>query len=264
MTILMFGDIIGKPGRQALAKILPELRKKYDPDLVIANAENLAHGYGITQKTVNHILSLGVDVLTSGNHVFDKKEGLNLLANIKYPILRPANYPPHLPGRGDQIFEVRTKKVLVINLIGRVFFQFDYDCPFRCAEQILKKYKDEKLDAVIVDFHAEATSENVALGYWLDGQVSAVLGTHSHVPTCDFKILSKGTAYVTDIGMVGTKNSIIGDKKESVIKRFLDQISTKLEIEEEGPIEVNAVVVEIDDQTGKAKKIKKIYQVVDI
>lgn len=264
MTILMFGDLMGKPGRQAIAKILPELRKKYDPDLIIANAENLAHGYGITKKTVDHILGAGVNVLTSGNHVFDKKEGLELLSNKKYPILRPANYPPDVVGRGYQIFEVRTKKVLVINLIGRVFFQYDYDCPFRCADEILKKYKEEKIDATIIDFHAEATSENVALGYYLDGKVSAILGTHSHVPTGDFKILPKGTAYITDVGMVGALNSVIGDKKEGVIKRFLDQISTKLEIEEEGPIEVNAVVVEINDQTGKAKKIEKIYQTVDI
>lgn len=263
MTILMFGDIMGKPGRQAIAKILPELRKKYDPDLVMANAENLAHGYGITKKTVDHILGIGIDVLTSGNHIFDKKEALELLANKNYPILRPANYPSGVAGRGYQVFEVRTKKVLVINLIGRVFFQYDYDCPFRCADEILKKYKEEKIDATIIDFHAEATSENVALGYYLDGKVSAVLGTHSHVPTCDFKILPKGTAYVSDIGMVGAVNSIIGDKKESVIKRFLYQISTKLEIEEEGPVEVNAVALEIDN-LGKAKRIEKIGQVVDI
>ncbi len=262
MTILMFGDVVGKPGRKAVAKILLELRKKYDPDLVIANAENLAHGIGITKKTVDYILSSGVDVLTSGNHVFGKKEGLDLLSNKEYPILRPANYPPGVVGRGYDIFKVRTKKVLVISLLGRVFFASDYDCPFRSADEILEKYRKEKI--IIVDFHAEATSENEAFGFYLDGRVSAVLGTHTHVPTQDFKILPKGTAYVTDIGMVGTADSILGDKKEPILKRFLHQIPTKLEIEEEGPVEVNAVVVEVDDKTGKAKKIEKIYQTVDI
>lgn len=262
MTILMFGNVMGKPGRKAIAKTIPDLRKKYDPDLVIANAENLAHGIGITKKTVDYILEAGVDVLTSGNHVFAKKEGRDLLVNKKYPILRPANYPPEVVGRGHDVFEVRTRKVLIINLIGRVFFGLDYDCPFRCADEILEKYKEEKI--IIVDFHAEATSENKAFGFYLDGRVSAVLGTHTHVPTQDFKILPKGTAYITDIGMVGAADSVIGDKKESVLKRFLSQISTKLEIEEEGPVEVNAVVVEIDDKTGSAKKIEKIYQTVDI
>lgn len=261
MVILMFGDIVGKPGRRAVAKILPDLRKKHDPDLIIANAENLAHGIGITKKTVDFMLKTGIDVFTSGNHVFGKKEGLDLLANKEYPILRPANYPPDVVGQGYQVFEVRTKKVLVINLLGRVFFQFDYDCPFRCADEILKKHKEK---IIIVDFHAEATSENEAFGFYLDGRVSAVLGTHTHVPTQDFKILPKGTAYVTDIGMVGTQDSIIGDKKEPIIERFLHQIPIKLEIEEEGSVEVNAVVVEIDDKTGRAKKIEKIYQTVDI
>lgn len=258
----MFGDVVGKPGRKAVAKILPDLRKKYDPDLIIANAENLAHGIGITKKTVDYTLETGVDVLTGGNHIFTKKEGLDLLANKEYPILRPANYPPEVVGRGYEIFEVRTKKVLVVNLLGRVFFGLDYDCPFRCADEILEKYKKEKI--IIVDFHAEATSEKNALGFYLDGRVSAILGTHTHVPTQDFKILPQGTAYVTDIGMVGTADSIIGDKKEPVLKRFLSQVPTKLEIEEEGPVEVNAVVVEIDDKSGKAKKIEKIYQTVDI
>lgn len=262
MKILMFGDVVGKPGRKAVAKILPELKKKYDLDLVIANAENLAHGIGITKKTVDFILKAGVDVLTGGNHIFAKKEGIDLLANKEYPILRPANYPPGVVGQGYRLIEIRTKKVLIINLIGRVFFALDYDCPFRLADEILKKY--EEIPIKIVDFHAEATSEKKAFGFYLDGRVSAVLGTHTHIPTQDFKILSKKTAYVTDIGMVGSSNSVIGDKKESVIKRFLSQIPVKLEIKEEGPVEVNAVFIEIDDQTGKAKKIEKIYQDVDI
>lgn len=262
MTILMFGDVVGKPGRQAIAKILPKLKKEYHPGLVLANAENLAHGLGITKKTVNHILKVGVNVLTSGNHIF-AKEGVILLSDKKYPILRPANYPPGVCGRGWEVFRVKTKKVLVINLIGRVFFQQDFDCPFRVADAILEKYRNTKLDAIVVDFHAEATSEKEALAYYLDGRVSAVLGTHTHVPTQDFKILPNKTAYVTEIGMVGVYHSIIGDKPEPIVQRFLYQMPLRLEIEEKGSVEVNAIVVEIDHE-GKAKRIEKIHQIVDI
>lgn len=263
IKILMFGDVMGRPGREAIAKILPKLKKKYNPDLILANGENLAHGLGITKKTVDQVLEAGVEVLTSGNHIFAKKEGETLLLDKNYPILRPANYPPSVPGKGFRIFRLKTKKILVINLVGRVFFGEDFDCPFRCADKILKETEKEKLDAIVVDFHGEATSECQAFGFYLDGRVSCILGTHTHIPTSDFKILEKGTAYVTDIGMVGSVNSVIGMEKEIVIEKFLKQMPKKLEVALEDRCEVNAVVVDIKNK-NKAEKIYKISEVVDI
>jgi metallophosphoesterase (TIGR00282 family) len=264
LKILFFGDVAGKIGRRAVAKILPQLKKKYDPDLVLANAENLAHGIGVTLKTLNEMIEAGVDFFTSGDHVFDKKEAIEILEKKEPILLRPANFPPGAPGVGARLFEVGTKKVFVINLIGRVFFKNQYDCPFRGADKILEEYQNENISAIIVDFHAEATSEKNGLAHYLDGKVSAVLGTHTHVGTDDFQILPGGAAFVTDIGMVGAKDSIIGVDKKGIIKTFLTQIPEAHEIPEEGICTVNAIYLEINPKTKKAVKIKKIKEEVNI
>lgn len=264
IKIIFFGDVSGKIGRRAVAKILPQLRKKYDPDLVLANAENLAHGLGVTEKTLNEMVKAGVDFFTSGDHIFDKKEAIEILEKKEPIILRPANFPPNVPGQGAKLLEVDAKHVLVINLIGRVFFRSQYDCPFRKADEILKEYENTNFDAVIVDFHAEATSEKNGLAHYLDGRVSAVIGTHTHVGTDDYQILPNGTAFVTDIGMVGAKDSIIGVDKKRILKTFLTQIPEIHEIPEEGICIVNAVYLEINPKTKKAAKIKKIKEEIKI
>jgi len=264
MTILFFGDIVGKIGRKAIKEILPRLKKKYEPDLVMANAENIAHGLGVTEKTIKEMAESGIDVFTSGNHIWDKEEILEILKENKIILLRPANYPPGVPGVGHKLLEIGTKKLLVVNLIGRVFFREQFDCPFRKIDEILEEYKNEKLNGIIIDFHAEATSEKVAMGWHTDGRVSTLVGTHTHVPTADSKILPHGTGYITDIGMVGARDSVIGDDKENVLKRFLYQMPYLLEVPEEGICEVNAVLIEIDSKTKKTKEIKRIDEEVKI
>ncbi len=261
MKILFFGDIVGKPGRQAVKEILPPWQKKYQPDLVLANGENLAHGRGVTEKSLKEILAAGIDLVTSGDHIWDQKEAIALLENKEIPLIRPANFPPNAPGQGYRLIELRTKKILVINLIGRVFMHEQYDDPFRVADEILKE-EAEEATAIIVDWHAEATSEKVCLGWYLDGRVSAVLGTHTHIPTADSRLLPQGTAYISDIGMVGPKDSSLGTDKEIALKRFLTQIPLKLEVAK-GPVEVNAVLLKIG-QKGKAEKIKKLQEIVAI
>lgn len=260
MKILFFGDIVGRPGREAVGKILPKWKKKYHPDLVIANGENAAHGSGITKKTLDEILSSGVDLVTSGDHIWKQKEVSALLNDKEIPLIRPANFSPNLPGQGYRLIKLRTKKVLVINLIGRAFMRQQYDDPFRKADEILENEADSA-DIIIVDWHAEATAEKVCLGWYLDGKVSAVLGTHTHVTTADERILPQGTAYISDIGMVGVRDSSLGRTKEDAIKRYLTQTHVRLEIPE-GPVEVNAVLVEINKE-GKGKKISRLKEIVN-
>lgn len=263
LKVLFFGDIIGRIGRNAVKKILPKLQKKYQPDLVLANGENLAHGIGLTEKTAEEMFEAGVDLLTSGNHFLKKEDIRAVLESAECRILRPANYPPNVPGKGEKMLEIGLKKVVVVNLIGRVFMGENFDCPFRKFDEIFEKYKREDL-AIIVDFHAEATSEKVALGHYLAGRAAAVLGTHTHVATADEQILPGGTAYISDIGMVGADDSVIGDKKEEIIKAFLTQLPFRMEIPEDGEVLVNAVLVEIDLKTKKAKKLERIKETVKI
>jgi len=262
MKIIFFGDIVGRPGREALAKIISQLRKEFKPDLIVANGENLAHGKGITKKSFEEVIGAGVDLVTSGDHIWAQKEVIGLLEDKDIPLLRPANYPPSLPGNGYKILEIGARRVLVINLMGRVFFNQNLDCPFRKADEILEEFK-EKADVVIVDFHAEATSEKKALGCYLDGRVSAILGTHTHVPTSDGQILPEGTAYISDVGMVGVKNSILGAKKEVALHHFLTQMPFKYEIAEDNLVEANGVFIEIDTSTGKALKIENIQRLIN-
>ena len=252
MRILAIGDVIGKPGRHTVEKTVPALREEYEIDLVIANAENIAGGIGVTPTTAEELFDAGVDVLTSGNHIWAQKEIIPYMDG-DMPILRPLNYPPGVPGRGYLI----KGQVMVVNLIGRVFID-NYDCPFRAMDALLAQ-PGRKPPVIIVDFHAEATSEKMAMGKYLDGRVSAVLGTHTHVGTIDARVLPKGTAYVTDIGMAGPIDSVIGDNPEEVLQRFLTLIHNRLTVGH-GPTMLNAVLVDVNEKTGKANSIERIYR----
>lgn len=269
MKILFFGDIVGQPGRQAIKKILPELKKKYEPDLVIANGENLAHGKGITQESIKEVLDAGIDRLTLGNHAFAIKGASEILEDKKQPVIRPANWAPKIPGRGYEVINLRSKKILLINLIGRVFMGTQFDNPFACVDEILEDYSldndsgKERVSAIIVDWHAEATSEKIVMGWHLDGRVSAVLGTHTHVGTDDWRVLPKGTAFVCDIGMVGPQNSVLGVDKDIIIKRFLSQINYRMEVAQ-GPVLAEAIILTIDERTGLAQNIEKIKEIIEV
>lgn len=246
----MVGDVIGRPGRRAVGALVPSLRREYAVALVIANGENAAGGLGLTKATAEELLGCGVDVISSGNHIWDQKEIVPALDG-ELAILRPLNYPPGVPGRGYWIKE----GVLVVNLVGRTFMA-NYDCPFRAMDQLLAELADRP-PVVIIDFHAEATSEKVALGQYLDGRVSAVLGTHTHVGTVDARLLPKGTAYITDVGMTGPLDSVIGDDADAVIRRFLTQIPHRLSVGK-GSVILNSVLVEVEESTGRAKSIIRI------
>jgi len=252
VLILAIGDIIGRPGRQAVNELLPDLRQQYGLNLVIANAENAAGGLGLTSTTAKELLNAGADVLTSGNHIWAQKEIIPYLDG-EMPILRPLNYPQGVPGRGYIV----NSQAMVVNLIGRTFIG-NFDCPFRAMDKLLAELKP-KPPVIIVDFHAEATSEKVAMGRYLDGRVSAVLGTHTHIGTIDAQLLPQGTAYVTDIGMTGPTNSVIGDTIESVLQRFLTAIPHRLSVGK-GKVTFNAILVRIDDDSGKAISIDRIYR----
>ncbi len=250
MRILMVGDVVGKPGREAVEQLVPELRRSQKLDMVIANAENAAGGLGLTPDIAEELFIAGVDVLTSGNHAWAKKEIIPYLDG-ELPILRPLNYPPRVPGRGVLLY----RNVLVINANGRVFMG-SFDDPFRAIDQVLAEWRG-KAPVILVDFHAEATSEKGAMGWYLDGRVSAVVGTHTHVGTVDTRILPKGTAYVTDIGMVGPWNSIIGDTVDDVVQRFLTQMNNRLSVAQ-GPARFHSVLIDVDESTGKARSIQRI------
>ena len=250
MLILMIGDIIGQPGRQAVSKLLRDLRQQYELDMIIANAENSAGGFGLTSTITRELMDTGIDVLTSGNHIWAQKEIIPYL-DCELPILRPLNYPPGVPGRGYII----TRQIMVVNLMGRTFMTA-LDCPFRAMDKLLAEL-EHKPPVIIVDFHAEATSEKVAMGRYLDGRVSAVLGTHTHVGTIDAQILPQGTAYVSDIGMTGPMDSIIGDEIESVLQRFLTGMPHRLSVGRGKPV-FNAIMVEVAEDSGKAINIERI------
>ena len=252
MNILAIGDIVGRPGRQVISKYLRALRKQHSIEIIIGNAENAAGGFGLTLNTAQELLDAGINVLTSGNHIFAQKEIIPYL-DTDMPILRPLNYPAGVPGRGYMV----SGKALIVNLMGRVFMN-NLDCPFKAMDKLLDELK-KKPRVIIVDFHAEATSEKVAMGRYLDGRVSAVLGTHTHVGTIDTQILPGGTAYVTDIGMTGPTDSIIGDDAEAVIQRFLTQMPHRLTVGIGKPV-LNAVLVEVDETSGKATAIKRIQR----
>ncbi|MES0329236.1 MAG: TIGR00282 family metallophosphoesterase [Dehalococcoidales bacterium] len=250
MIVLAIGDIIGSPGRRTVREILPGLRQQYGIDFVIANGENIAGGLGLTLNTAEELFDVGVDVITSGNHIWAQKEIIPYL-DSEMPILRPLNYPPGVPGRGYLVFGNR---MVVVNLIGRTFIG-NFDCPFRAMDELLAELKT-KPAVIIIDFHAEATSEKMALGRYLDGRVSAVLGTHTHVGTIDSQLMPGGTAYVTDIGMTGPINSVIGDDTETVLSRFLSMIPHRLAVGK-GKVTFNAILVTVDEETGLEESVAR-------
>lgn len=261
MRILIFGDIIGRGGRAALAAFLQTFLARRAADLVIANGENLAHGKGITPKTAEEVFAAGVQLLTNGNHVWDGKNALDVFG--KDPrMIRPANFPPGNPGKGSATLTVGTTTVAVLNLVGRVFFREDYDDPFRAAEAWLAALPRVRPLVTLVDIHAEATSEKRALGTFLDGKVTAAWGTHTHIPTADEQILPRGTAYVTDVGMTGALHSILGFQPGPVIERFKTQRTIPFDVVEDPPWEVNALLLETDDATGRATRVARIREIV--
>jgi 2',3'-cyclic-nucleotide 2'-phosphodiesterase len=257
VRILAIGDVIGKPGRDALKALLPDLKQEQGLTLVMANGENAAGGIGLTSQTAGDLLACGVDVITSGNHIWAQREAVALL-NDSAPILRPLNYPAGAPGRGYFLRD----GIAVVSLIGRTFMT-PVDDPFRAMDKLLSELPS-RVRTILVDFHAEATSEKVALGRYLDGRVSGFFGTHTHVPTADAQIFPRGTAYVTDLGMVGPRESVIGDDVEAVIDRFLTQIPRRLPVAEGKHILFNSVIVEIDDDTGRAQAIERCDREIDI
>ncbi len=269
MKILFIGDIVGKLGRKVVGQVLPDLRQKEKVDLVIANAENVTHGRGASLKHLRELTSYGVDFFTSGDHIFhlDKDEPFS---DPSVCIIRPANYPPGTPGEGYKILKVGGKKVAVVNLLGLVFLgekvggdernnwlEGEITNPFQTAEEILEKLKSEKPDLILVDFHAEVTSEKRALGFFLDGRVSAVLGTHTHIPTADAVILPKGTGYISDVGMTGAENSVLGVEPEIIIHRLKEGGGEPFQWVEKGSAVFRSVIVETDSK-GLVKRIGRL------
>ena len=257
MKILFVGDIVGSPGRKAVRELIPQIKKKEKIDFVIVNAENAAGGSGLTPRLAEELFSYGVNVLTSGDHIWKKKEIVETLDEEKR-LLRPANYPAGAPGSGWGVYSLKNKlKIGVINLVGRVFMEA-VECPFRVARDIIEEIKKET-PIILVDIHAEATSEKIALAWYLDGMVSTVLGTHTHVQTADERIYPKGTAYLTDVGMTGPHDSVIGRKVEQILTRFITQLPARFEMAEEN-VQLNGAIVTIDENTGKATDIKRVRE----
>ncbi len=255
MKVLFIGDIVGKVGRVATRALLPAIVDRYKIDFVIANGENAAGGFGITDKIVTEILSCGIHIITTGNHVWDKKEFITQISK-EDRVLRPLNYPPGVPGYGSILYRLpNSEKVAVINISGRVFMS-NFDCPFRAGKEEVERLIN-LTKIIIVDFHAEATSEKIAFGYFMDGKVSAVIGTHTHVQTADEKILPGGTAYITDVGMTGPHNSVIGVEKEQIIQRFLTNMPMRFETAMGEGI-FSAIVIEIDERSGKSTAVQRL------
>lgn len=259
MKILFLGDIFGQPGRRIVKELLPALRDELAPDLILANGENAAAGFGITPALVEELLDLGIAALTSGNHIWDRKEIIPYLSeHADGRLLRPANYPPEAPGRGLYLGKTAAGvEYAVLNLQGRVFMP-TIECPFRTADALLEKIPPT-VRIRIVDVHAEATSEKLALGWHLDGRVTAVVGTHTHIPTADETILPGGTAYITDLGMTGPYDSVIGIEKKAVIRKFFDQMPARFEVAK-GDTRLCAVLIEADPATGRATAIQRVLR----
>ncbi|PYM24159.1 MAG: TIGR00282 family metallophosphoesterase [Candidatus Rokuibacteriota bacterium] len=254
MNILMVGDVFGEPGRAALAKHLPRLRHEHAIDFCVVNIENAASGFGVTPAMARQALEQGADVLTSGNHIWDRKEIVEYITKENL-LLRPANFPAGTPGVGYVTIKTGPHKVAVLNLMGRVFMT-PIDCPFRKADEIVPELRKDT-PIVLVDMHAEATSESVAMGWHLDGRVSAVVGTHRHVQTADERVLPGGTAYITDLGMTGPTDGVIGVDRELILQRFLNQMPVRFE-PAKGPAALHGVVIVVDPETGRASDIRRL------
>ncbi|MDD5251731.1 MAG: TIGR00282 family metallophosphoesterase [Patescibacteria group bacterium] len=265
MKILVFGDLMGRPGRAAVKAALPRLKEKYAPDLVIANGENLAHGRGVTPDTVKEMVAAGIDLFTSGNHVWDRSESWDVFSdpNLRERVLRPANYPPGLPGDGAKLLTIGAKNVLVVNLLGRALLRVTPDDPFRAFDRLINEFASKRPDVVLVDFHAETTSEKVAFGWHAAGRASAVWGTHTHVATADARILPGGTAYATDIGFCGLRDGVIGVNREPILQHFLTGLPIREEFAETGQVEAWGVIIELGVD-GRAVSIQTLHETAEI
>lgn len=255
MNILFVGDVVGSIGRDMIKEYVPKLKEKYRPQITIINGENAAGGKGITDKIYRGFLEIGAQAVTLGNHTWDNKEIFDFIDGAKY-LVRPANFPEGNPGEGIVYLKYNTEEVAVVSLQGRTFMP-TIDCPFRKADELLNEAK-KRTSLIFVDFHAEATSEKQAMGWYLDGRVSAVVGTHTHVQTADNRILPGGTAYLSDVGMTGPYDGILGVEREAVMKRFLTSMPVRFEVPKEGRSQLSAVLIELDNKTGKAKKMERI------
>ena len=253
----MIGDIVGGPGRRIARRALPIVLERHDIDYCVANVENAAGGFGVTREVADELLDMGIDCMTSGNHIWDKREILGFM-DLFPQLLRPDNYPAQQPGRGYYVGQGKSSRtpVVTLNLTGRVFMNGSIDDPFRRADELLEKLADEA-KVIVVDFHGEATSEKNAMGHYLDGRVAAVVGTHTHVPTCDHRVLPGGTAFCTDLGMTGPYDSVIGMKKQTIIQRFLTGMPARFETAKGDP-RFAAAVISVDPETGRAKKIERM------
>jgi metallophosphoesterase (TIGR00282 family) len=254
LTVLCVGDVFGEPGRRAIQTLLPKLRKQHEVDLAVVNVENAASGAGVTPPIAKAFLDQGVDVMTSGNHIWDKREIVEYIVKENL-LLRPANYPPGTPGAGSIVVKAGPHKVAVLNVMGRVFLP-QLDCPFRKSDEEIARLSQET-PIIVVDAHCEATSESQALGWYLDGRVSAVVGTHRHVQTADERLLPKGTAYITDLGMTGPTESIIGVDPQIALSRFLTQMPNRFE-PAKGPAALHGAIIRIDPETGRALSIERL------
>lgn len=258
LNIFCIGDIVGSPGRKAIETLLPQIRKEFAVDFVVANAENAAAGSGLTPRLANELFSFGCDVLTMGDHVWDKKEIFDELENNS-KVLRPANFPEGTPGTGLCLTQTKEgKKIAVINLLGRVFIRYNVNCPFKALEALAEEAR-KHTSVIVVDIHAEATSEKKALGFFIDGKVSVVVGTHTHVQTADETILARKTAYITDLGMTGPQDSVIGQDKDKIIQRFLKSMPSKFEVAQEGAT-LSGAVISINEQDGTAINITRVQR----
>jgi hypothetical protein len=254
MKILMVGDVFGESGRRAVETLLPGLRRQHEIDLAVVNVENAAAGFGVTPQICRRFLELGVDVMTSGNHIWDKKEIVEYIARENL-LLRPANFPPGTPGVGHVTVKAGPHRVAVLNLMGRVFMQPN-DCPFQKADEVVPVLRKET-PVILVDMHCEATSESQAMGWYLDGRVSAVIGTHRHVQTADERILPKGTAYITDVGMTGPTEGVIGVDRDIILQRFLSQMPVRFE-PAKGPAALHGAIIAVDPESGRATGIQRL------
>ncbi len=255
MRIIFIGDIVGSSGREALQKNLPMIKEKYKPHMIIVNGENAAGGRGITEKIAKEFFSLGIHAITMGNHTWDQKDIFDFIDHYD-ALIRPANYPTGTPGKGFTLINYNNHKIAIINIQGRTFLP-PIDCPFQTVSDILEKIKKETPN-IIVDFHAEATSEKIAMGWYLDGRVSAVFGTHTHVQTADERILPNGTGYITDIGMTGPRNGILGMNKDAVINKFITSLPQRFEVDTGEQWQLNAVLIDLDLNSGKTTHIERI------
>jgi metallophosphoesterase (TIGR00282 family) len=256
MRILFVGDVVGKPGRQAVRHLLPALRRRHEVDVAVVNIENAAGGFGFTPEIAREVLDAGADCLTSGNHVWKKREAYSYI-DSEPRVLRPANYPTGAPGRGYSVRMIDGRPFAVANLMGRVFME-SLDCPFRALDEIWERIRHET-SFFLIDFHAETTSEKMALGWYAAGRASAVIGTHTHVQTADERILPGGTGYITDVGMTGPIDSVLGVDTERVVERFLTQMPVRFEVAR-GPAVLMAVLLELDDQTGRTRSITRLQE----